>query len=167
VKIVYRVTEQDYMSAHRLFAKNEPPLRRFSRHLMVWIGVLMIIAQTLYIVVEPRAGFGVGVAGVCLGVFGVYCGFALRRHFRRSYRNNHRFRHDFNAEISEEGIEVETSSSDSRMKWASFVRFLESDEIFMVFLAQWLFLVFPKRAFAANEADQFCTLLLTHVGPAG
>lgn len=125
----------------------------------------MIIAQVFYLVAEPRANFALGIAGFAIGIFGVYCGLALRRYFRRSYRIDQRFKHDFTGEISEEGINITTPLSDSQMKWASFIRFLESDEIFMLFLAQWLFLIFPKRAFAPDEADHFRTLLRTHVTP--
>jgi hypothetical protein len=49
------------------------------------------------------------------------------------------------------------------MKWSSFVRFLESNDIFMVFIAPLNFIVFPKRAFAAGEANEFRLLLQRNV----
>ena len=98
---------------------------------------------------------GVLIAGFLVGFYLLYCGFALRRYFRRSFRKDRRFQHEFTAELSDEGIHIATPFSDSQMKWTTFVRFLESDKIFMIFIAEWMFLVFPKRAFVPAEADQF------------
>jgi hypothetical protein len=53
------------------------------------------------------------------------------------------------------------------MKWNSFVRLLESNDIFIVFLAQWNFTLFPKRAFAPGGADEFRALLQRNVVPPG
>jgi hypothetical protein len=77
-----------------------------------------------------------------------------------------RFKHEFNAEISDGGIQIATPFSDSSMKWATFVRFLESDQIFMVFIAEWMFLVFPKRAFVPAEAELFRAQLQLNICPA-
>jgi hypothetical protein len=164
MKIVYRISEQDYMRAHDLFRANEKPLhRRFSRRLMPWFGALLIATQVVYLVVVSDRDPVLSIIGFIVGFFFLYCGFALRRYFRRSYQKDQRFKHEFTAEISDEGIEIVTAFSESKMKWPSFVRFLESDEIFMLFLAQWLFLIFPKRAFVAGEANQFRTMLRRNV----
>jgi len=98
---------------------------------------------------------GVLIPGFLVGFYLLYCGFALRRYFRRSFRKDRRFQHEFTADISDEGIHIVTPFSDSQMKWTTFVRFLESDQIFMIFIAEWMFLVFPKRAFVPAEADLF------------
>lgn len=131
--------------------------------MMPWVGALLIGTQVVYLVVVPDRDPVLVIIGFVVGLFFIYCGFALRRYFRRSYEEDPRFKHEFTAEISDEGIEIVTAFSESKMKWLSFVRFLESDEIFMLFLAQWLFLIFPKSAFAAGEADQFRTLLQQNV----
>jgi YcxB-like protein len=168
MKIVYRIGEQGYMNAHDLFAANERPLyRRFSRRLMPWVGTFLLITQVLFLIVMPHRDTGLVVIGFMVGFFLVYCGFALSRYFLRSYQKDHRFKHDFTAEISDEGVHIVTLFSDSKMQWGRFVRFLESDEIFMVFLAQWLFLIFPKRAFVPGDADQLRMLLQRNVASPG
>jgi hypothetical protein len=106
------------------------------------------------------------VIGFGVGVYLLYCGFAMRRYFRRLYREDHRFKYDFTAEISEEGIHVTTPFSDAHLKWVAFVRFLESDDIFMVFVAQWNFIIFPKRAFAPGDAEKFRSAVQTNIATA-
>lgn len=167
MKIVYRITEQDFMEARDLFIANEKPwYRRLSRRLMPWIGGFVLLMQVLYLIVVPHRDVGFTVIGFLVGLYLLYCGFALRRYFRRLYQKDQRFKHDFTAEISDQEIHVITPFADSRMKWNGFVRFLESNDIFMVFIAQWNFVIFPKRAFAPGEADVFRTNLQRNISPA-
>jgi hypothetical protein len=131
MRIVYRISEEDYVGARDLFAANEKPwYRRVSRRLLPWLGGLGIVLLLLrYVVVFPDRNPVVTAAGLMIGAYFLYCGFALRRYFRRSYQKDRRFQHDFTADVSEEGVHFVTPNSDSRVKWGGFVRFLESDEI--------------------------------------
>lgn len=163
MKIVYRISEEDYMGARRLFIVNERPLyRKISRRLMPWIGAFDLVVIAVYSVVVPKPHIGFVMVSFCVGFYLLYCGFALQ-YFRRSYRKDRRFKHDFTAEISDAGIHLITPFSEGHMKWNSFIRFLESDQIFMVFIAEWNFLIFPKRVFDPAEADEFRLLLRSNV----
>ncbi len=156
MNVTYRVTEQDYVEACRLFLANETPLyRRYSRRAMPWIGAVVLVTHIAVLAIVPRPEMVLVIPGLLIGCYLLYCGFAIRRHFRRLFRKDRRFQHEFTAAISDEGIQIATPFSDSQMKWTTFVRFLESDQIFMVFIAEWLFLVFPKRAFVPAEAELF------------
>ena len=48
-----------------------------------------------------------------------------------------------------------TPNAETQMKWSSFIRILESDAIFMLFHAELIFNIFPKRAFDPSEIQQF------------
>jgi hypothetical protein len=168
MKIVYRVTEQDFIEARELFIANEKPwYRRLSRYLLPWIGGSVLLMQLLYLIVAPHRDIGLTVIGFVVGIYLSYCGLALRRYFRRFYQKDHRYKHEFAAEISDQGIHVVTPFSDGQMKWNGFVRFLESNDIFMVFIAQWNFIIFPKRAFAPGEVEGFRALLQRNVASQG
>jgi len=167
MKIVYRISEQDFMEARDLFIANEKPwYRKVSRRLLPWIGAFVLLMQVFYLAVVPHRDIGFTVIGFLVGFYLLYCGFALRRYFRRLYQNDHRFKHDFTAEISDQGIHVTTPFSEGLLKWNSFIRFLESEDIFMVFIAQWNFIIFPKRAFTPGEADEFRAVLQRNIAPA-
>jgi YcxB-like protein len=160
MKVVYRVTEQDFVNARDLFVANEKPwYRRYSRRLLPWVGAVVLVTQTLYLILVPHRDIGFTLIGFLAGFYLLYCGLALRFYFRRAYRKDHRFKHEFTAEISDDGVHIVTPFSDSLVKWSGFVRFLESNEIFMVFIAPWNFIVFPKRAFDPGEAVEFRSLL--------
>jgi predicted dithiol-disulfide oxidoreductase (DUF899 family) len=52
MKIIYRISEEDYMEARRLFMANERPLyRRTNRRLLPWIGVFDLAMIIVYLVV--------------------------------------------------------------------------------------------------------------------
>lgn len=127
----------------------------------------VLLMQVFYLIVVPHRDIGLTVIGSVVGIYLLYCGLALRRYFRRLYQKDHRYKHEFAAEISDQGIHFVTPFSEGLTKWNGFVRFLESNKIFMVFIAQWNFVIFPKRAFAPGEADEFRILLRRNVAPQG
>jgi hypothetical protein len=157
MKIVYRITEEDFMNAHDLFVAHEKWTRRVSRRIMPWMGGVLLLLSILVLSLAkdpfPSVPFGL------MGAYFLYCRFALRRFFRKLYRKDRRYQHEITADISEEGVHVVTPSADTHLKWSAIVRFLESDKIFMLFYAEWNFSVVPKRAFALGEIDQFRDLL--------
>jgi hypothetical protein len=156
MKITYRISEKDYMEARDLFIANElPRYRRVSRRVLPWLGGIVVLEQVLYLVFIPQPNVPLVIVGFMIGLYLLYCGLALRRYFRRLYQKDHRFKHDFTAEVSEQGIRVITPFSDGLVRWNGFVRFLESNEIFLLFISHWNFVVFPKRAFGPGEAYEF------------
>jgi YcxB-like protein len=165
MKIVYRISEQDFMDAQRLYLANlRPRYRRFVRSLMPWIGALVLIIQIAYIILVPERNLALSVIGFLIGFYLIYCGhFAIRRSVRRFYRNNLHYKHEFTADISESGVHIVTAVDDSQSKWEGFVRFLESDRIFMLFYSELTFIIFPKHAFAPGEAEQFRELLRSNI----
>src|SRR5947207_460096 len=159
MNIVYRVSERDFADAHDLFAANEPWYRRYSRRSLLWFGASVLAAEVYYLIVQTHRDIALVLMGPVVGFSLLYCGFALRYYFRRAYRKDHRFKHEFTADISDEGIHILTPFSDGLVKWNGFVRLLESNNIFMLFIAEWNFIVFPKRAFAGGEITEFKSLL--------
>lgn len=157
MKIVYRVTERDFMEARDLFVKNEKWSRRWSRRTMPWMGA-SIVLSSIVIFAFAKDRFE-AVPFALIGVYFVYCGFALRPFFKKLYRRDPRYRHEITADITEDGVHVVTSVADTRLKWDSIVRYLESDKIFMFFYSEWSFSVVPKNAFAPGEIEAFRELL--------
>ncbi len=157
MRIVYRVTEGDFVEARRLFVASEKWSRRTSRRIMPWMGGLMLLLSFL-ILVLARDSMGALPIGL-MGAYFLYCGFALQRIFRKLYRNDKRFGQEVTADITEDGVHVVTALADTYMKWDAIVRFSESERIFMFFYAEWTFSVVPKRAFPPSEIADFRDLL--------
>ena len=145
------------------FASRRPWYRGYSRRLMPWVGGLLIIQSLIFLTFHGYDGADIEFGLLAAGVYLLYRHFAIRRFVRRSHRSNPQYQHDFTADISEGGIHLVTATDDSLSKWGSFVRFLESDKLFVLFCSEFTFLIFPKRAFAAGEAEQFRELLKLNI----
>jgi YcxB-like protein len=161
MEIVYRVSEKDYIAAHDLYVANEKPIRRWSRRLLPWEGAFIIfLALTLVIFARD---WEAGMFLCLIGIFCIYYAFALRRYFTKRYRTDQRFKQEFKLQVSENGLHFMSPSVESQSDWRAAVRYLESDDIFMLFSAPMIFAVIPKRAFSPGDADAFRDLLARNV----
>lgn len=68
--------------------------------------------------------------------------------------------------ISDDGIEVSISTAKTDYGWNGFTRYSETKNLFLVYQSKQVFNIFPKRAFAAGEADDFRKLLEQKLGDA-
>jgi hypothetical protein len=55
MKIVYRVSEQDFVDAYDLFAANEPWYRRYSRRSLAWFGACVLATEAYYLIEAANA----------------------------------------------------------------------------------------------------------------
>jgi hypothetical protein len=167
MKIVYRVSQEDYLGTYRmLFANQKPWYRRVSRRLFPWMGGTLLVLEGIAQYLIPHRDLLASAAVSFFGLYFLYCGFAPNLFLRRAYKNNRVFQHDFSADISEDGIHLASVNSETRYKWSGFVRWRESDSVFMLYLSELNFVAFPKRAFAPGEIDQFKELLRFHIAVA-
>ena len=130
---------------------------------MPWLGGLLLATQMAYVTIVTDANREMAAVASLIAIYFLYCGFAIRRYFRRSYQNDRRFQHDFTTDMSEDGILITMPTAESRMKWDNFVRFLESDDIFVLFHSDLIFNILPKRAFTTDEVDRFRELILRKI----
>jgi hypothetical protein len=63
------------------------------------------------------------------------------------------------AQISHEGIRFRTPNSDATTTWGLFIRYLESDKIFVLNKSNQIINILPKRFIGSGEVEQFHELL--------
>jgi hypothetical protein len=156
MRIIYRITEEDFMESHRLYVANEKWIRRTSRRINPWLGGLLVPAGIGLLILTRQP------VNMLISAFGglmLYSSFALRRMFRKRFRGDRRYDNEITTEISDDGLHMVMSTSDSNVKWNAIIRSLESDKIFMLFFAEYIFAVLPKRAFAPGDVDVFREVL--------
>jgi YcxB-like protein len=64
---------------------------------------------------------------------------------------------DFTAEISEDGIQLDGSAS--REEWSHFSKYSESINAFILYQADSIYAIFPKRSFDTNAMNTFRRLV--------
>jgi YcxB-like protein len=158
MKITYHITREDYIDAQKLHrAKGPSTLVRAIRlgakvvavvALVIMLGLAAVIRdRSLWLNFAPL--IGVWVLWVLL--FLVW----MPINWRRSYAKDRRLQNEFTADVSEEGVHLESVDFDANLKWALYLRFLESDRVFLLYQTERLFNMFPKSAFAPGEIEEF------------
>ncbi|AFY32762.1 YcxB family protein [Calothrix sp. PCC 7507] len=82
----------------------------------------------------------------------------------RNWKSQPGAKSDISVETTEEGLQITTQSSDSRLKWSLYTHWKETPNLFMVYQSHNCFNIFPKRAFSSEEqVNEFRALLRTNL----
>ena len=157
MKINYRVSEDDFVEANRaLYKANKRG--RVTRYGIIGVGIVLALLPFW----TPPAGDPLPFAFVPLGLFVAWTGIGpillLNWCARQSYKKQPALLEDCDAEITEDGISSTTATTRNQLNWTAFSKAVESQNIFMLFRGILLY-IFPKRGFAAGEAESFRELL--------
>jgi len=152
MRISYQITRQDFIDAQLLHRKRQSFVRWMT---VAMVGVAFLGVLGWVFARDPRMREQLFPLLVLPGVWLLAFWVLPYLIWVRVYEKDRRFQGQFEAEISEEGISIKSSFSDSSLYWNAFTRFLESNTIFLLYQSGQLFVLFPKRAFGLGEADQF------------
>ena len=123
------------------------------------IGILQIVGGLYSLIQDPKQYAFAG-----LIAFGFFLTFLSRIQVWLLFRQNKKIQEQFDATISDNGIEISSSTAISKYAWDEFVRYSETKNLFLVYPSQQVFNVFPKQAFTCDEADDFRKLLELKLG---
>jgi hypothetical protein len=154
MRISYRITREDFINAQKLHRFKSP--RAFLRAIVLGVKVLTGAGFLVLLVIAVVSGdrklwSDLIPLIILLSAWSLVIWVWVPFSWRRSYAKDRRLLHEITADISDEGIHLESSVFDSNMKWGLFVRFLESDRIFLLYQTSRMFNLFPKAAFAPSE----------------
>jgi hypothetical protein len=162
VKICYRITREDFIDAQKLHRSKGPSaaVRAIRLGAKVLVGFAFLILIILAAVTRDR-GLWSNMAPliVLLVVWSLAMWVWVPLNWRRAYAKDRRLQYEFAASISEDGIHLQSVDFDANIKWAAYLRFLESDRIFLLYQTNRMFNLFPKTAFAPSEIDEFRQLV--------
>ena len=98
MKLIYRVTEDDFIEARQLVVANEKWIRRIFRRINPWLGGFAVLLGIGVFVLTKE------VVNLFISVFGGFMlyatGLAPKWNLQKRYRNDRRFRNDITTEIS-------------------------------------------------------------------
>lgn len=154
MRITYRLTFDDYYDAAQ--ARNAKD--RYIRG-----GLVLAIAVLLFGVWmrtrNTRAGHIDLVLALLFLVSLPLAGWLSKLSFKNAYRRGatNGTNEKFTLEISEEGIQ--NADSTNREKWLDFSKYSESDNAFIIYRADSIHVILPKRAFDVNNVGNFRQLI--------
>jgi hypothetical protein len=162
MKITYHISREDFIDAQILHrAKGPSTVVRAIRLGAKVVAVTIFLILLAWAVISGDRGLWPSLAPLfILGVvwaliFWVWAPF----YWRRCYAKDRRLQNGFTADISESGIHWKSEFIDSSVEWGLFLRFLESDRVFLLYQTGRLFNMFPKAAFGPGGIEEFRELV--------
>lgn len=162
MNITYRITRKDFIDAQKLHRSKGPSafVRAIRLGAKALVGAAFVILILLAAVTRNRSLWSnMAPLIVLLVVWSLIMWVWIPLCWRRAYAKDRRLQHEFTADISEDGIHLQGSDFDANLKWPIYLRFLESDRIFLLYQTNLMFNLYPKAAFAPSEIDEFRQLV--------
>ncbi len=149
----YEISEDDYVGAMMLGSSLK--LRSLVR---LGVLILLFVAFVVWFNLETLDSILGTFGGIVL--FVVLYLFVLRRFvvpssIRKYYRKYKLIQEPMSVRLSENGIELTSASTGSRLQWDCFLGWRENDEYFLLALAPRMYQILPKRIAAEGfDFDQ-------------
>ncbi|MBW4644831.1 MAG: YcxB family protein [Goleter apudmare HA4340-LM2] len=92
----------------------------------------------------------------------LYLGVRISQKFmiNRAWKNQPGVKTAINVETTEEGLQIKTDLSESKLNWSLYTHWQETPNLFMLYQSLNIFNLFPKRAFSSEaEMNEFRELL--------
>jgi hypothetical protein len=78
---------------------------------------------------------------------------------RRAFSGRPELAQDYTVDADESGIVFSGAISRMQWSWAAFIKFAESEKLFLIYLSPCAFVILPKRILSPDESDHFRELL--------
>jgi hypothetical protein len=155
----FRISEQDYVDAMRLFGKLTP------RWIIVYSVCAVAFGALAYfgspVLRGGAIGGLIGGALVVLVLRPVLSPFLARRHYRK-YKAMH---DEFAVELVDDGVRFATPTSDGRVTWDKVHKWRQNDQFVLIYPMPRLFHIVPKAVAAQGfDIPELANRLLQHVG---
>lgn len=155
----FRISEQDYVNAMRLYGKLTP------RQVAAFTVAALALAALALLGSPAWRGGAIGglIGGVLVGSIGrfVVSPLLARRHYRR-YKAMHE---EFVVELADDGVRFASPSGDGKITWDKVYKWRQNHGLVLIYPMPRLFHIVPKAVAAQGFDLQALTNgLLRHVG---
>ena len=148
--IIATLEEQDYLNAQRLH-------RRWSKRKSIIIISLVILVIVLCLALWCQGALPIagGIIGGLIG--GTFAGAITRYVYipwkaRRVFRQQKSLQREYTMSWNADGIQTKSKNGENSSSWSDFIRWKESENLFLLYISDIQFYMFPKRAFS-NESE--------------
>jgi hypothetical protein len=166
MEVNYQLTVEDFRRGIKAY-RTRTPLLLWTVRFGIGFTVLVLATGTILLALAPHS-----VAS--RNLIPLYIFFILwtiifwgspYRSARSQFRGSPNARAPMTLEVTDAGLHFRSQHTDSKIAWSAYIQWLEEGAIFALFPNPKLFIVIPKRAFTADQANEFRELLRQHVNP--
>lgn len=158
LSLTYHITQDDFVAAQRAHQR-----RNLSGRIQFRLGIflfgLFILMAVFSVIFTPRVWVNYTLPLVLAAAYVYVYYFA----HRLAYRKNAGLFSDIAVNVSSDGIHIITPHSESTVPWSRYQRWIESEDVFLLYVGQRTFNIIPKRVLTADQQDTLRTMLKTNV----
>lgn len=160
MKTPYRISEDDYVDAMRLFNRFTPRTFALCLTAALALGILAMAGPPLV-----RAGAIGGLAGgLIVPVVGRYLVSPLLS--RRHYRKYKAIQEAFTVELLDEGVRFASPHGESLLPWATMLKWRQDEHYVLIYLMPRMYHILPKSVASGGfDVPLLVERLTHHVGP--
>lgn len=155
------MTFVEYLECHKILAAKR---RLWIRGIIIIYGMGMLIYGTPFAPSKPD--FTSAIIGSIMIAYGlVISPIQFRYRVKRNWDRYPKIKKEFDIMVSADGVEtLDDKGNPSHSAWDGFLRFRESESLFMLYLSPLLPLCLPKRLVSAADLPGLRELLLSAIG---
>ena len=148
--MIATLEEHDYLNAQKLH-------RRWSKRKFIVIISLVIVVLVMCWIFWCK-GFLLIAGGVIGGLIGGTIAGATTRYVyipwkaRRVFRQQKSLQREYSMSWNADGIQTKNKNGENSSSWSEFIRWKENENLFLLYISDIQFYMFPKRAFT-NETE--------------
>ncbi len=164
MNIEFQRTVDDYKEA--ITAQQKRPLGRKVSFALLWCVIYVVGSAALVSLGVKQALAMMAVAACTLIPSLIFL--AIRPYWlRRDFLRHPNFARPVQMRIDDGGLHSESEVWSERTKWDAYVKFSETEKLFLLYLGARSVEVIPKRAFSSEQTDEFRRLVRAKfpVGP--
>jgi hypothetical protein len=168
MQVTYELTADDFR--HAIIAhRNRNSLFRWAMRLVAFFWMLALVAQCYSLFAgfdRSRLSSSFNVSFLGFVVFPYIQWGAPYFSARRQFRNSPSSQGKITLEVQDAGLRFRSATTDGSVSWKNYIRWIEDKYVFVLFPSPVIFVVVPKRAFAADQLGWFRETLREQVpGP--
>lgn len=160
-KLKGTLTFEEYLECHKILAAKR---RLWIRAIMIVYGASMLIYGVAFVSFRPD--LALTIIGAILVVYGsVISPIQFRYRVMHNWKRYPRMKKDFDITVSRDGLEIiDDKGNPSYSAWDNFLRFRESESLFLLYMSPLLPLCLPKRLVPGPDVEGLRAMLTSSIG---
>lgn len=156
------LTFEEYLECHKILAVQR---RLWIRSIITIYGTGTLIYGLAFAPTGPDLTFTI--IGALFVVYGfVISPILFRYRVKRNWDRYPKIKKEFDITVSPDGVQIiDDKGNPSHSAWDSFLRYRESDSLFLLYLSPVLPLCLPKRLVSESDRGELRSILASAIGP--
>ncbi len=158
LSLTYHITQDDFVAAQRAHQR-----RNLSGRVQFAIGMslfgLFILMAVFSVIFTPRVWLNYTLPLVIAAAY-LYIYFFAHR---IAYRRNAEMFSDIAVNVGSEGVHIMTPNSESTVPWSRYRFWIESSNVFLLYVGERTFNIIPKRVLEPAQQEELRRLLQDNV----